>query len=1044
VRKSSKITLIFVFLFSLVISANAAESVRIPLDSNSSTIANDLWHPDYGELDVDIADELAAAGEDLAKLDPVESTLWHKSENYHEQKAKDEVTDFNADSKFSYNGVISSPQGLMRFVIADDNNNKFQVHLSKELHTILLRKNLMRKLGYQIPGMKYLKEITIHFNSEKEKTFFKDVELVGEVASAPSRWVVRETETSLVLQDIFIKELDYTSVDIALTMLPLSLESRALRGAVVPYNITLMGESINKLSFKSVNRVDGHLLMEHGTSADFQTSMDDLAWASNKLEKLTRADFKEVVADAYYPEVVSKILVEKLISRRNHLVCTLNEKCSEIPYVKEIDHKHVKKGFLEKEEFEGYASRFSHGAKKGPLDNLWYYLLTESQATLIGTVMDEVNTYLRVFDLAEARMDWMKNDFEKYKDYALDYFDKNGVFPTLPVQSWVAPMLNANLILGRDIVIGTSLGTDNFVQLADSTGIAVSLGAYVGLERALTQLTSGNILPNIGIQVNYTHVKPIVSLKESLKEPYKNMFVNFLTKRLKEKLETINSNEKISADERKDTINDLFSEISKDLGVGESLIITHSIVPDVSLTLKGPIYTGPNISGTVGAKNKQLKRTQVYRKSRHEFQVYIDDGNIKEFYKRLGLSYYVPLFTGESKSVFGQMNVDMYTLNLNPNTKDNPDFYKNVTVLLSLLKDRDYIADQVKPYNIQSEISDKASRFSILFFMHSIVKRFHKFVVNFPGLEKTKYVTADYGSQTGFNLKNFGKDVANYILGELMADMDFQFGFDKNPYENAGRSMYGSSRTNNTNFEGKINAYSANLHIDNMDEKYAVTTFRYENGEISQRRLWKELKKVNKEFGKEIYEEADAQDAGYLTYLKLDTKVHLYDKAVDKLINLTLSDFDNLEEKVKRSRRLPMKCRGMRGSRYSRTVMTRQKKLECAEFDILYRQQKSCMKNYEVGKWKKANRCIAKYINEITNSLGFDVLSDLVGEDNIYLESQFNGFRRNHEYLYIPINGRSFGRRNSIYKSGPVSSIQKFLGILGGELHGTWYRTKVL
>ena len=173
------------------------------------------------------------------------------------------------------------------------------------------------------------------------------------------------------------------------------------------------------------------------------------------------------------------------------------------------------------------------------IDNIWHFLRAEGQSMVISSLVSEANTYLKAFDLGSARFEWFKNDFlDNFKD-SIEYFDKHGEFPALPFSSWVSPILNGRLILGRDIVIGSSLGTDNFVQLADTAGVSIKLGAYVGLERALGQLSSGSVLPNISMQVNYTHVKPVYDLKESLKEPYKNMFVNFLAGKFKNRLEDI-------------------------------------------------------------------------------------------------------------------------------------------------------------------------------------------------------------------------------------------------------------------------------------------------------------------------------------------------------------------------------------------------------------------------------------------------------------------------------------------------------------------------
>jgi hypothetical protein len=1021
-------------LFTLIQFTALAEYARIPLD-DSGLPANDLIHEDYGVLDPEFALELAnEEGLDLSRLTPVFSDVWDGRDNFLANQLDNNLPIENEDTVV-YAGTIKSPTGIMRFN-AISGEKRFQVHLSKKLHTILLRKNLLRRLGYIVPSMKYLKTLTVQFESEEQKNFFKDTELVSDLVASSTRWVVAETTTSLTLQDIFVKMPQATDFyDIALTMLPETLESRALRSAIVPYALADMGESINKFSFKAAKVSNKHIILPHDTEANFNATLNDVKWMARKLALLTRKDFQEIVADAHYPEVVGKILVEKLIARRNSILKTVGVKHQEIKYEKDLGLPGMEKGYLKTEKFQGYASRFSHGMQKGPLDDVWRYIVSEVQSSAISSLADYASDFLKAKDFGKERLDWTVEDFQKYKDYAIEEYTRTGQFPALPFQKWTAPLLEGRLNLGRDIVIGGSLGTDNFVQLADTAGFGFSLGAYVGLERVFSQVVHGNAVPKIGVNVNYTHVKPITSLKEALKEPYKNMLVNLLTRRVKKQLEKIKDGENLDPEDRMEQISKNFEEISKNLGVGESLIISENVVPDMSVTLRGPLIDGSSFYVKGGASYKTLKRIQIYRKSSTRFQVYFDDGNLKEIYGNGGISYFIPIVSGAVKKVVGKMNVNYFDLDLNPDLNENEDFYKNVTKLYSIIQDRSLETVGEAPVQIESNINDKSAKFNFLFFVHKSARKLNDLYVKFFGADDTRYVATSYGTQTGMNYTNFLKVVANYYLRQVFEG----FSFSTNPFANAGRTFKGSSKTKDMRFEAKVKDINAPVTLENMYSKYMMYTHKFEGGDTSEKRLWKKLKQFNKQFKRELFTRADAEDAGAMLTFKITANLHFYEKAVEKMLNLSRGDFEALGERVRKSYgRSSFQCDDDRNG--GKTIAG---EIYCGDLSYIRRLGDSCRKYYRKQKLTKAHKCLAKYGSYFAKYMDFDILSDLLGKDNIYLESSINGFRKRHEYLYKPIYGNTFGRQNGKFVDGPIDSIRKFLGVMKGEIEGNWFRERL-
>lgn len=1016
----------------LVVSSNVhALATSVSLD-NSELPANDLLHPQYGHIDPDLALELRNVENlDLSKLNPIPNDLWNDVDKFFDNVHDENLPVFDGQT-LNFSGKISSFSGLFRFNAVNSSNERFQIHIAQNIHTMLLRKNLLRKLGFIVPRSKYLKKIKIQFENEKQKNDFKDVDLVLDLGLAPSRWISEEGTDYLILQDIVAKmpsEVD--GLDIALTMIPEELSSRALRGSLLVYNLLNMGESVNKFSFNSFAKKDSQLILDHGTEAIFNASLDDLRWMGSRLAKLTRLDFEEIVADAKFPYVVSRLLIERIIARRNNLLEAIDVKVKKLDFEKNLNLEGVEDGFLTTENFSGYASRFSHGIQKGPLDDLWRYLIVEIQSTVISSGVDIIGEKLHAFSLGEARYNWLVKDFQNNRDYAVDYFTEHGEFPPLPISSWTSPVLNGNIILGRDIVIGGSLGTDHFVQLADTVGFTFTLGYFVGLERVISQTISGSVLPNIGVVVNYTHVKPIQSLKQALKEPYKNMLVNFLLKKVKKNLKKIDATDGKDEITRQEEISKIYEEISKNLGVDESIIISENITPDISLTLKGPLLDGGNLSGTVGTRYKCINRIQIYRKSKHEFQVYFDDGNLKELYMRANLQYLIPILGFESKKSVGSMDMNYINFNLNPNLNENPNFYKNVAALYSVLSQRDSEIVANAPVKVNSKIDDRSSKFSILFFVSKTAKRLTNMYVKFKGALDSKFVSSTYGKQHGFNISNFLKTVANYYLN-LYSDF---FSFDLNPYKNAGRTPYGTSHTNEVSFEAKLKDVKKQGDLENFSTMYAVYNMKTEGGSISEKRLTKKLARLNKDIGKDIYNDGHAKEAGDLQLYKLETKLHFYDEAIEKMINLTDEDVKTLEKLYES--KIPSSCD------FDDNQSTISRDLVCGDFDYIRSFKKRCVNKFYDDEIKDGQKCMARLVYYFAEYLPYDVLEKFFGEDNIYLESSLNGFRKKSEFVYKPIYGQAHGRINSKYKSGPFDAIKNFLGVLGGELDGSWFREKL-
>ena len=104
------------------------------------------------------------------------------------------------------------------------------------------------------------------------------------------------------------------------------LGRRVLSALAVPLSIVNLTESVNLLGWSAgVNRINDlsktrQIALAYDRLEAFQCSWDDARWITRRIEKLTRADWKEIVASTNTPKAVQQIMLEKMISRRNSLV----------------------------------------------------------------------------------------------------------------------------------------------------------------------------------------------------------------------------------------------------------------------------------------------------------------------------------------------------------------------------------------------------------------------------------------------------------------------------------------------------------------------------------------------------------------------------------------------------------------------------------------------------------------------------------------------------------------------------------------------------
>jgi hypothetical protein len=999
----------------LCATVHAGES-SIPLKKGLRIASDDLIY----NGDVLSSNEADLLNVDLSTLNPQPNDLWdNPATTLNDQK----TIAINDGDSMSYEGSILSNTGLFRFNAIPLNGNKiYTIHLDKSLHTMLMRKNLLRALGYKIPAMKYLKTVNIQFNSKIELDNFLKREIPEATLGAADRWAtvnsVQVNQLLLTLKDVAISEpTELDTYNVSMGVPTQTINSRTLRSLIVPYALLDYYESVNKFPW-IVGKIDNNsVVLPHFTANDFATTVDDAVWMINRLNKLTRADFQRVVAEAYLPKEAEVVLVEKLISRRNSLNRLFSLKAADIAFHSKISLlPALKEGKLLQKDYPDYASRFAYGDAESPLDQLRYFLYSKVQSNLIDNLVNKLNSEMSVYDLTAKRTEYYQNQFNE----GLQHFIETGEILPIKVGTWDDPVINPNLILSRDIVLGNYLGTDNMVQLADTFGASVDLGLYAGIEGIGDNL-AGSVKVGASMVRTYTHLKPVKSLKASLKEPFKNIFVGMMKRSLKEQFRSLSELKELAATatddakaEQRKKIEEVFGEIEKKLDIGESLIITDRIVPSVSVRLN---FTNGLVGAGVGvtAGVTVLKRIHLYRKSAKVLQIFDDSGFVKNLDLSLSVNEYVTLVKLNGTYDKGHYNVKSYLVNLSTDTSENPQLFSNALAIYNVLKNKDFelLNKSAPPVDLDVQFKDKTAGLSLLFFKAKYLNARSYYDVTTKDGVKGSYFSLERDFLTGINPEAFSKQLMNYYISKEVDDIQLTEEADRNP----GESFFGRSRTQKLRYEATVD------EDKHFTQKFIQLSDIKQGWAMSEKRLKKFMESVNAKFQYKLFDTAQV-DFKKLRLFDVGYHMDLYNRGLERLHAITEKDLLPLEAKYKEVRFCP-------------DDSTNKRTAACGDLQWIKLVMKKCAlsKNDEA----KAS-CSMELFQRMMDDLDFKDFLNLIGEDNLYIYGSIDGFRTKSEVLNDTIYSNTLGKIGSKQWSGPLDVVRDLLGISNGEFSGGWIR----
>ncbi|MBP9681133.1 MAG: hypothetical protein KBD76_06985 [Bacteriovorax sp.] len=1006
-----KILIIATFLFSFSFYAIAGESF-VPLQKGVRMASDDLVYNNNVLSSREAQDIWQFQKVDLSLLNPRPNDFWRDHDSsFNDQNA----IALKEGESLTFQGGLSSNSGLYRFnAIGEDRSKIYTVHLDKTLHSLLLRKNLLRRLGYSVPAIKYLKSVYVNFSSNEELEKFLKKEIPEGTDGASSRWVRSIENLRVELQDIAITTPSETDFYNPAMGVPLqTINSRTLRSLVIPYSLVDLGESIESFNW-IVGRVDNRaIVLPHFTANDFYVAIEDAQWMLRRLSQLSRLDFQKIVNEAYFPPAEAAVLLEKLISRRNSLNRVFNERSEEMRFDSNLTiGESVIKGKILEKSYPGYASRFSYGDPESPFEQLRYFLYAKLQGNVIDNLVNKFNSYLVAGDLNKLRSKYFQKQFED----GLKHFLETGEIEPIGIGTWGGISGNAQLIFSRDIVLGNYLGTDNLVQLADTFGASLDLGYHLGIE-GLGNNLAGSVGVNTAIVRTFTHLKPVKSLKTSLKEPYKNIFVNLLKRSLKDRFFALSElkDPTIKSDEKTKKIQELFNEINRYLDTGESLLMTDRFMPSTDIKLNfnlGLVGAGLGTRGSVTA----VRRIQVFKKSPKVLQIYDDHGFVKEIAVNYQFNKYIPILKLSGKYDSGRYNIKSYMIDLAGDLEKNPALFSNAFSVYQVLKNRnfEFLEDSHRPVELEAKFTDKSSYLSFLFFRLKRLKEKTYFNLKAKEGINGNYFSYTKDFLTGINIEALSKQILNYYLAENTNGTSLTVEGDINP----GDSFFGRSNTQNIRFEAEVDENKKFEHqfISLSDSKQGWA--------LSAKKLKKMMMNVNDKFQAILF---DVNQINFekLRLFKVGYHVNLYDRGIERLNSIRRDELDIIEERYQKERG----CNNVD----DKTLHSPR----CEDLGALKLKAKKCQKS---NTEEERAICNVELIDDLFTRLEFGDFKNIIGENNMYVYGTINGFRQKSEILNNTIYSNTIGKIGSANMNGPIDVVRELLGLSGGEFVGAWMR----
>lgn len=1042
---------ILISCLALMVGSAWAEIVSIPLNYIGQP-AKDLVDETGKPLSVIESKIIWARKEDLSHLNPKETDIW-KNEIGKKLKKSDDDYKVNAGEVFKYVDKVVSNVGSFRFVMSENSpgskKRNFNVWVRKDSRSVLLRKNLLRKLGYRVPKFQHKQEVKVQFKGMASlKAFIEELE-ISTFADA-DRWRINTDENNFVvtLQDVIIFQASTEIYDLAEGQIGADniAHRRSLNSLAIPYALVDLRESVDGFPW-SLGKVDNKVALLDIISGDaFSTTYDDAVWMIKRISKLKESDFREIVEQAYFPKSVELLLVQKLKARFNSIQRIFIKNGKEFDVNPEIsdDSGELKRGRLTQDNWQGHASRYSFDDTESPLskDEMTAYFKSKFYSGVIDNLVTYVNdNFLYETDIQKVAIE---KAIDAQRQQFINLFE-TGKFQKIPFSAWAIPTAKGHIAASRDIITGSYLGTDNLIQIADSIEFIGEVGVFVGtlgLPVEVQLYASGAAR----FSRSYTHVKSIKSIKKALKEPFRNIIVPKV-KRKKAKsivsmIDSLQSEDfkKLEGEERTAELEKIFKEFNNVMEIGDSLIIANNLI--TSGTVAGG-YRIPfealdvEAIAQINARKVNIWRIHITRASETTFQVYKSKAN--SFGRGLGFSVktYVPIVSLNFDKQSGQVQTKFHSINFSNQDEDKETIRKLVELRQVLVENStELMTKKQKPFIIDHNFTESSNSGRFLTRQSLSVKLLDNLKITHPEDFVTEFYIRSISKLNGKNYMQVAYDILNSIIEDKLEidNINLRNAESGNP----GDSFHGESFSRVTTTEIPYNDEDSEIPFEN----YSQVKSQWK-GWAADRNKLKEIKQeIDRKYGKDIFNDELFYDTNRIKLYTVDVLLSIYAGGIDNVIGMDHSEFMNtinseliLPWPENRSHYIR---RG--GRRFNKYKRDRSRLIQ--EVAAAHRALNSDYQNLMSPEQKSIDMTLI--IDTIEAMLPFKTFDYLVGGDeNYYLKGVVNGFRVGTENGEESIISHAMGEYGSEFSGGIADTLRNAIKISQGELGAYWFLRRV-
>jgi hypothetical protein len=1014
-------------------------------------------------LPSDCAQILKNSGVDLSTLDPDTSTDLWKGPSSAADESLDQALALSENQETNFVGVIESSAGRFRFNVRTDAGAQpaqtLTLMVGTTLHTFLMRKELFRRLGYVIPPMKYLHSVKVKFDNIKDRDDFLNKQFQVAIGGPDiGRWIPElaanklTTALELTFQDVAVMQatpLIYNlAIGIPIQQIPGSNnlraeQTRVLKAAAIPAGLADVVEDINLYDW-SLGQIQNQAVAFHTPDqAIYGCTDDDAVWMLRRLAKLTREDFVAIVANSYYPDPIAKVIVEKLISRRNTILSIFNVQNDKISYDKSPTQlPGLKSGKVLQQDWTGYGGFFDGKDPVSPLHGLQWYIVSEVASNAMTALLTQVNNELPGLTTQNV----IANHEIALQNKLIQYL-LSGETPPMNIGAWVLPIVNGSVNISRDVVLGNYMGTNNPVQLADSFGFTANVGLYAGVDNPPTFLNLSGLAEGTA-SISFTHVKPLNTWKKGITEPVKNEFVPWL---MAHGAGILNAAEAVKAEpsgtpqQIQKAQTDLKADLDKIddfLAPGDSLIVTESIngLEQASAGLQARVWANPALQASLSANQEVIWRLNFFRSADGgSIQIFKDDGRlvnviasvqggISKISTNGQVSPVFPVVSVMGKKASGKVRSEIFNVNIGLNQGEH--IYPVINALNSALtrgsvEQLEGLQKPLKPLRLAIGFKDSTSEEQFFHLIHRTLKSDGQITLQTPDGAVGNYLYIQDGKQSGKGYQQLVTQAATY-LAQIIANSSTET-IDTQAPQNPGQSFLGVSHTRNASFEARI----INKGIT---QPSVGIQYRWEGFNISQKDMVALVAKLSNQYGFKLFNDGFLNDTKAIKMYALDLNVNLYEAALGAILNMSDADSTALEKRYSSAHHcnyFPDQIDQMSGQ--DEDVCNALNKYEDA------------LKAYKKGKFKNASDQGTKGMAVASDLEQLVTFTDLVnivgGTANIYLNATLTGYRDGSEVpITTPINSNTYGTPDPV--GGIVDAVENepAVNLQSGEFDAQWMR----